>query len=120
MEEKFRLSLMERELRPPRLICFRILLAARPVARPTPSLRLLELISAQHTDSGRQPGFPMLKGRRSEHDLCGISVSKAAPPDPRPRDGVCGGGTGRPHRAVARESHLVLPLAQCLAAPAAT
>src|SRR6516164_1676271 len=40
--------------------------------------------------------------RRSEHDLCGISVPKAAAAGPRQRDGIRGGGRGRPHRATAR------------------
>jgi len=49
--------------------------------------------------------------RRSEHDLCGISIPKAAAAGPRPPDGLRGGGRGRPHRASARESHLIVPLA---------
>src|SRR5262245_47037 len=56
----------------------------------------------------------------SEHDLCDISIPKAAAAGPRQRDGVRGGGRGRPHRAAARQSHLVVPLAQRVAAPAAT
>src|SRR5215510_733208 len=60
-----------------------------------------------------------LCGIRSEQDLCGISVPKAAAAGPRPRDGVRRGGRGRPHRAAARQSHLVVPLAQRVAAPAA-
>ena len=36
--------------------------------------------------------------RRSEHDLCGISVPKAAATGPRQRDGIRGSGRGRPHR----------------------
>src|SRR5438046_8635682 len=60
------------------------------------------------------------KRRRRPHDLCGISVPKAAAAGPRQRDGVRGGGRGRPHRAAARQSHLVVPLAQRVAAPAAT
>ncbi|MFD0507678.1 haloalkane dehalogenase [Streptomyces chiangmaiensis] len=47
-----------------------------------------------------------------------MSISKAAAEGPRPRDGVRGGGRGRPHRAAARQSHLVVPLAQCVAASA--
>src|SRR5215469_2938172 len=58
--------------------------------------------------------------RKDEHDLCDISVPKTAAESPRPRDGLRGGGTGRPHRAVARQSHLLVPLAQRVAAPAAT
>src|SRR5580704_11857849 len=58
--------------------------------------------------------------RRTQHDLCGIPVPKAAAAGPRPRDGVRGGGDGRPHRAAARQSHLVVPLAQRVAVPAAT
>src|SRR5258708_24530222 len=58
--------------------------------------------------------------RRSQHDLCGISVPKAAAAGPGPGDGVRGGGRGRPHRAAARQSYLVVPLAQRVAAPAAT
>src|SRR5262249_32851092 len=57
-----------------------------------------------------------LCSNRSEQDLCGISLSKAAAAGPRPRDGVCGGGRGRPHSAAARQSHLVVPLAQRVAA----
>src|SRR6266446_4119610 len=60
------------------------------------------------------------RSEHDEHDLRGISVPKTAAAGPRPRDGVRGGGTGRPHRAVARQSHLVVPLAQRVAAPAAT
>src|SRR6516225_8664090 len=56
----------------------------------------------------------------NEHDLCSISIPKTAAAGPRPRDGVRGGGTGRPHRAVARQSHLILPLAQRVATPATT
>src|SRR6516165_4758225 len=44
----------------------------------------------------------------SEQDLCGISVQKAAAAGPWPRDGVRGGGKGRPHRAAARQSHSYL------------
>src|SRR4029453_2646876 len=41
--------------------------------------------------------FGYYKGRRrSQHDLCGISVPKAAAAGPRQRDGVRGGGRGRP------------------------
>src|SRR5215468_2760382 len=58
--------------------------------------------------------------RRSQHDLCGISVQKAAAAGPRQGDGVRGGGRGRSHRAAARQSHLVVPLAQRVAALAAT
>src|SRR5678816_4290806 len=58
--------------------------------------------------------------RKSQHDLCGISLPKAAAADPWQRDGVRGGGRGRPHRAAARQSHLVVPVAQRVAAPAAT
>src|SRR5215469_14575106 len=61
-----------------------------------------------------------LNERRNEHDLCGISVPKAAAAGPWQRDGVRGDGGGRPYRAAARQSHLVVSLAQRLAAPAAT
>jgi hypothetical protein len=46
-----------------------------------------------------------------EHDLCDFSLSKTAAASPRPRNGVRGGGRGRPDRTVARQSHLVVPLA---------
>src|SRR6476646_7213729 len=59
-------------------------------------------------------------GPDDEQDLRGISVPKAAAAGPRPRDGIRGGGSGRSHRAAARQSHLVVPLAQRDAAPAAT
>src|SRR5438034_5900186 len=58
--------------------------------------------------------------RRSEHDLCGISISKAAAASPRQRDGLRGCGTGRSHCAVARQSHVVVPVAKCVAPFAAT
>src|SRR5262249_43643503 len=67
--------------------------------------------------------------RRSEHglcsitieqDLCGISVPKAAAAGSRPRDGVRRGGKGRPHRAAARQSPLVVPLAHRVTTSAAT
>src|SRR5215470_12836676 len=58
--------------------------------------------------------------RRSKHDLCGISVPKTATASPRPRDGLRGGGTGRPYRTVARQPDLVVPVAQRVAAPATT
>src|SRR5215831_542950 len=54
--------------------------------------------------------------RRGKHDLCGFPVSKAAAASPRPRNGVCGGGRRRPHCTVARQSHLVVSLAQRVAA----
>src|SRR5262249_18186875 len=60
------------------------------------------------------------KLEESEHDLCSISVPKKAAAGPWPRDGIRGGGRGRPHRAAARQSHLVVPLAQRVAAPAPT
>src|SRR5215831_11325250 len=43
---------------------------------------------------------------RSRRDLCGISVSKASAAGPRQRDGVRGGGRGRPNSAAAWQSHL--------------
>src|SRR5262249_26100516 len=60
------------------------------------------------------------KLEESEHDLCSISVPKKVAAGLWPRDGIRGGGRGRPHRAAARQSHLVVPLAQRVAAPAAT
>src|SRR5215813_15041436 len=45
-----------------------------------------------------------------EDDLCRISVPKASAAGPRQRDGVRGGGRGRPHRAAARQPHFVVPL----------
>src|SRR5262249_26210221 len=61
-----------------------------------------------------------MRSEHDEHDLRGISVPKTAAAGPRPRDGVRRGGTGRPHRAVARQSHLIVPLAQRAALRAAT
>src|SRR5262249_48049459 len=58
--------------------------------------------------------------RGNEHDLCGISVPKAAAAGPRQGDGVRGGGRRRPHRVAAWQSHFVVPLAQRIATPAAT
>src|SRR5262245_28198367 len=55
----------------------------------------------------------------SEPDLCCFSVPKKAAAGPRQGDGVRGGGKGRPDRAAARQSHLVVPLAQRVAALAA-
>src|SRR5262249_53829911 len=47
----------------------------------------------------------------NEHDLRSISVPKVAAAGPRQRDGLRGSGRGRSHRAVARQSHIVVPLA---------
>ena len=46
------------------------------------------------------------RSEHDEHDLRGISVPKTTAAGTWPRDGVRGGGTGRPHRAVARQSHI--------------
>src|SRR5215831_20439542 len=58
--------------------------------------------------------------KENEHDFCNISIPKTATASPRPRNGVRGGGKGRPHCAAAWQSHFILPLAQCVATPAAT
>src|SRR5215470_9296305 len=58
--------------------------------------------------------------KRRHRDLCDISVPKEAAAGPRQRDGVRGGGRGRPHRAAARQSYVVVSMAERVAAPAAT
>lgn len=73
--------------------------------------------------TGREPILSGTELGRSKRDLSSISVPKAAAAGPRWRDGVCGDGvcggwTRRPHRAAARQSNLVISLAQRVAASA--
>src|SRR6516162_1675520 len=51
--------------------------------------------------------------RRSNYDIYGISLQKAAAQGPWPRDGVRGGGKRRSHRIPARQPHILVSLAQC-------
>src|SRR5215475_12309051 len=67
----------------------------------------------------RHCGPARLQRRRSKNDLSGISLPKAATTGPRPGDGIRGSRRGRPYRAAARQSHLVVPVAQRHTVPAA-
>src|SRR6516165_4416233 len=98
------------------------IVAFRPPASPAGSARTEQRSATNRRQCGSKT-FLIGYYRRSEHDehdLCDIPVPKTAVPSPRPRDGIRGGGTGRPHRTVARQSHLLVHLAQRVAAPAAT
>src|SRR6516162_3325881 len=77
--------------------------------RPIASNTWLQVSGAQNSND-----------RRNEHDLCDISLPKATAAGPRQRDGVRGGRGGRLYRAAARQSHLVVSLAQRVTALAAT
>src|SRR5215510_1282149 len=80
--------------------------------------RQQKLIPSIETDEAHETLSKAWHG--SEYDLCSISIPKAAAAGPWPRNGVRGGGRRRPHRAASRQSDLVVPLAQRVAAPAAT